>query len=175
MKDRITVVGNVANVPENRTIPSGVPVVNFRLATNQGHFDAQTGKWVEREPNWYTVSAYRGLAEHALESLHRGERVIVTGTLRLRKWESGEKKGTEAEIDAEALGHDLRWGTTQFRRDTSSRAGAGDTEPSAAGEGDDTAPGRSQWATAPLGDAGTGESSLVDASAGAPAEAPVPY
>src|SRR5690606_18919519 len=84
MKDRITVIGNIANVPERRRTAAGDTVVNFRLGANQSYFDNRAGKWVDGETNWYAVSAYRALAEHALSSLHRGERVIVTGTFRLR-------------------------------------------------------------------------------------------
>lgn len=116
MKDRITVVGNVAGSPEKRRTISGDTVVNFRLGCTQSHFDSRTGAWVDDETNWYSVSAYRTLAENALESIHQGERVIVTGTLRLRKWEAGEKKGTSADIDADALGHDLRWGRALYRK-----------------------------------------------------------
>src|SRR5690606_2100699 len=80
MKERITVVGNIATVPEQRKLGSGDTVVNFRLAANHGHWDRGAGKWVDGEASFYAVSAYRALGEHALASLHRGERVIVTGT-----------------------------------------------------------------------------------------------
>ncbi|MGV9193206.1 single-stranded DNA-binding protein [Microbacterium sp. MC2] len=116
MKERITVVGNIATVPEQRKLGSGDTVVNFRLAANHGHWDRGAGKWVDGEASFYAVSAYRALGEHALASLHRGERVIVTGTFRVREWDTGQKQGMAAEIDAEALGHDLRWGTSLFRR-----------------------------------------------------------
>ncbi|SBS70729.1 single-stranded DNA-binding protein [uncultured Microbacterium sp.] len=113
MNDRITVVGNIASVPERRQTGTGVPVAKFRLATSQRHRDAQ-GVWVDGDTNFYSVSAYRQLAEHALASLQRGQRVIVTGGFKLRTWEVGEKRGTEAEIDADALGPDLQWGTSVF-------------------------------------------------------------
>lgn len=116
MSDRITVVGNIATTPERRRTASGVTVVSFRLATNHRRRDA-TGQWVDSATNWYTVSGYRGLAEHALSSFLKGQRVIVTGSLRVRDWESNGKNGREAEIDADAFGHDLLWGTTVFARD----------------------------------------------------------
>lgn len=113
MNDRITVIGNVATVPERRQTGSGVPVARFRLATSQRHRD-DSGAWVDGHTNFYSVSAYRQLAEHALASLQRGQRVIVTGAFKVRSWEVGDKKGTEAEIDADALGPDLQWGTSVF-------------------------------------------------------------
>lgn len=116
MSDRITVVGNVATTPERRRTASGVTVISFRLATNHRRRDAN-GQWVDSATNWYTVSGYRALAEHALASFVKGQRVIVTGALRVRDWESNGKHGREAEIDADALGHDLLWGTTMFARD----------------------------------------------------------
>lgn len=124
MSDRITVVGNIATVPERRQTGTGIPVAHFRLATSQRHRDAQ-GAWVDGTTNFYSVSAYRQLAEHALASLQRGQRVIVTGALKIRTWEVGEKKGTEAEIDADALGPDLQWGTSRFtalKRETAAPA-----------------------------------------------------
>lgn len=123
MSDRITVVGNIATTPERRRTASGVTVISFRLATNHRRRDAN-GQWVDSATNWYTVSGYRGLAEHALSSFVKGERVIVTGSLRVRDWESNGKHGREAEIDADAFGHDLLWGTTVFARDVADGAAA---------------------------------------------------
>ncbi len=117
MSDHITVIGNIATHPERRRTGAGDTVISFRLATNPRYVDSRTGAWVDGPTNFYSVSAYRRLAEHALESLHRGERVIVSGKLRLRTWEAGEKKGVAPEIDADALGHDLKWGTSVFRSD----------------------------------------------------------
>jgi len=69
---------------------------------------------------WFTVTAFRRLAENAAASLEKGDRVIVQGRLRVRPWESGEKSGISVEIDADAIGHDLAWGTTVFSRSLSS-------------------------------------------------------
>lgn len=115
MTDHITIVGNIATVPERRTTSGGIPVASFRVASPRRHRD-QSGTWVDDEPNWYAVSAFRQLAEHALASFRKGERVIVTGALTLRKWESANSKGMDAEIEASACGHDLLWGTSAFSR-----------------------------------------------------------
>lgn len=118
MSDQITVVGTVANDPERRQTSTGVPVINFRLASNVRRRDEATGTWVDGHTNWYAVSAYRGLAEHALESLRKGHRVIVSGSFKLREWEANGRQGVAAEIDAVSLGHDLLWGTTVYRRES---------------------------------------------------------
>jgi len=116
MNEHITLVGNVASTPEHAQTPSGVSVLTFRLASNRRRFDAKSGTWVDAGTNWYTVSAYRRLADNARDSLGKGDSVVVTGRLRLREWESAGRRGMCAEVDAEALGPDLRWGTSRFTR-----------------------------------------------------------
>jgi single-strand DNA-binding protein len=68
------------------------------------------------ETNWYTVTAFRQLAQNVGSSVQKGDRVVVTGRLKIRKWESGQREGMVVEIDAEAIGHDLAWGTSTFTR-----------------------------------------------------------
>ncbi len=117
MSDTITITGNVATAPEHKRTPSGIPVTTFRIASAQRRYDRGTGAWVDAGTNWYTVSAFRSLADHAFQSLRKGDRVLLTGRLRLRPWDTGTKKGIAIEIDAEAIGHDLLWGTTTFVKD----------------------------------------------------------
>lgn len=124
MGDTITITGNIATEPELNTLLSGVSVTRFRLASPTRKYDRTTNTWVDGATNWYSVSAYRGLADNAAASLHKGERVVVTGRLRLRTWEADGRKGMEAEVDADALGHDLRFGTTAFQR-TGARSSGG--------------------------------------------------
>lgn len=116
MSDTITITGNIATDPTKSTLPSGVPVTRFRLASGTRRFDRETNQWVDGATNWYSVSAYRALAENSASSLRKGERVVVTGRLRLRTWDNDGHKGMDAEVDAEALGHDLRFGTSAFQR-----------------------------------------------------------
>ena len=122
MTETITITGNIATEPEQRTIAEGVRVTSFRVASPHRRFDRNAGKWVEQYTNFYTVSAFRSLGEHAYASLHQGDRVIVTGRLRLRNWDNGTRSGTSADIDADAVGHDLLWGTTTYTRDGDDRA-----------------------------------------------------
>lgn len=139
MTDHITVIGNIASIPERRELPGGGIAVGFRLASTQRRLD--NGQWVDVHTNWYSVSAYRKLAEHALSSLEKGQRVIVTGRFRVKQWESGGKTGTVAEIDADGLGPDLMFGTATFRRSST---------PAEAG----LAPATDAWATSTPGEPG---------------------
>jgi single-strand DNA-binding protein len=120
MSDTITITGNIATEPEHKRTPAGVAITTFRVASGQRRYDRNTGTWVDAHTNWYTVSAFRGLAEHAFRSLRKGDRVLLTGRLRLRAWDTGTKKGLTAEIDVEAIGHDLLFGTTRFEKDAAS-------------------------------------------------------
>ena len=141
MNDTVTILGRVGGDPNRSETAGGVPVVNFRVASPQRRYDQKTNSWIETGTNWYNVSAFRQLAEHAKVSLRSGDGVIVTGRLKLREWESGGKKGMSADIDADSIGHDLRWGTAAYAKartatvpypipadnDVSADGGAGDT------------------------------------------------
>lgn len=116
MTDLITIIGNLSADPERKTIAPGLVVTNFRVGSTARRYDKNAGHWVDLYTNWYAVSAYRTLGEHAFASLHKGERVIVSGRQRLREWDNGTRKGVTAEIEALALGHDLLWGTSRFLR-----------------------------------------------------------
>lgn len=116
MNDTVTILGRVGNDPIRSETTSGVPVVNFRMASPQRRYDAKTQAWVETGTNWYTVSAFRQLAEHVKSSVHSGDGVIVTGRLRVREWENNGRKGTSVDIEADAIGHDLRWGTSAYAK-----------------------------------------------------------
>ncbi|WP_243225494.1 single-stranded DNA-binding protein [Microbacterium sp. CIAB417] len=116
MNDTITIMGFIGNDPGGNTTATGVPVVNFRVGSTQRRYDAKTQTWIDQGTNWYNVSAYRQLAVQARASLQKGHPVIVTGRLRVRDWDNGTARGTSVDIDAEAIGHDLRWGTSAFVR-----------------------------------------------------------
>lgn len=118
MNDTVTILGRVGADPNRSETTGGVPVVNFRVASPQRRYDAKTQAWIETGTNWYNVSAFRQLADHAKASLRQGDGVIVTGRLKLREWETGGRKGLSADIDAETIGHDLRWGASAFVKAT---------------------------------------------------------
>jgi single-strand DNA-binding protein len=117
MSDIITVTGLIATDPRHLVAGEGrLPITSFRLASTQRRFDRKEQKWVDADTNWFTVTAFRQMATNAAGSLHRGDRIVVTGRMRVRDWEAGERKGTTVEIEADAVGHDLYWGTTSFTR-----------------------------------------------------------
>ena len=116
MSDRITVAGRVGKDPERRTTKAGEAWLTFRLASTPRIRDDQ-GRWGDGETSWYSVNAYGALARNAADSLHHGERVMVTGDLSVRSW-----TGTAARtvltptIRAVGIGHDLTFGTTGLIR-----------------------------------------------------------
>lgn len=116
MTDLITLTGLVATNPRHIVTSEGLTITSFRLASNQRRFDRTQNAWVDGDTNWYTITAFRQLGTHVATSVEKGQRVIVTGRVRIRDWESGEKSGTTIEIDAEAIGHDLTWGRATFTR-----------------------------------------------------------
>jgi len=117
MPDQIAVTGVIATDPRNVVIKDGgLPVTSFRLASQQRRFDREQGRWVDTETNWFTVTAFRALAENAGASLRKGDRIVVRGRLRMREWTTGERSGLNVEIEADAIGHDLAWGRTDYRK-----------------------------------------------------------
>lgn len=119
MQDTVTIIGNVATDPTQGRTAGGVPVTNFRLASTHRRFDEATQTWIDVGTNWYSVAAFRNLAENVKASLRAGDSVIVTGRMKIRAWENNGKQGTSVDIDADAVGHDLRWGTTAYRKSAS--------------------------------------------------------
>ncbi len=116
MAEKISVQGLVATTPRHLITQDGLPITSFRMASTNRRFDRTTGKWVDGETNWYTITAFRQLAINVAGSVSKGERVVVSGALRVRDWDNGERAGTSVEIEAEAIGHDLNWGTATFTR-----------------------------------------------------------
>ena len=166
MNDTITIVGTVGTDPEKK-VRNGVPITTFRVASKERRFDRATGSWVDGESNWYTVSAYRRLAEHVFESVHRRERVVLTGRLKIRNWDTGEKRGTSVDIDIEAIGHDLLFGTTTFRADDSAPAASAPVSDAWASTGADDGGWESagaQGCASPLGGDAAGVSASEDDS-----------
>jgi single-strand DNA-binding protein len=157
MSEHITVRGFVATDPQIRMAQAGFSVGNFRLAATDRRFDREANAWVDGQTNWFTVNMFRGLALNAGASLAKGMPVIVTGRLKVRPWEAGDRSGTAVEIEADSIGHDLTLGTARFSR-SSGRAGEGATggEP-AATTGDTAADGPFGEEDEPRVDRSTGE------------------
>lgn len=147
MSDHITLVGNVIGDPEERATRGGDPIAAFRLAVSERRFDRERGQWIDGHTNYYAVSAFGELGRNALASLHKGERVIVAGRLRLREWETDAKRGVSADVTADAVGHDLRWGVSSFRRPERSAGEGATTAAGASGASvAESADGADAWA-----------------------------
>lgn len=112
--DTITITGLVATEPRIFTTEDGLTIFSCRVASRSQKFDKATSKWVAGETNWYTVSAFRFLASNCASSISLGDRVVVTGRLRLKQWDNGDRHGMTAQIEADAIGHDLTWGATVY-------------------------------------------------------------
>ena len=128
MTDNITVSGLVATAPRHIVTSEGLPITSFRLASTQRRFDRSNQRWIDGETNWYTITAFRQLAINSATSVGKGDRVVLNGRLRIREWENADRSGTNIEIEADSLGHDLMWGTAQFSRTIANSAGAGGTQ-----------------------------------------------
>ena len=115
MGEHITTAGLVATTPRHIITADGLPITSFRLAASVKTFDRATAKWVE-ETNWFTITAFRQLAINTAGSVNKGDRVVVSGGLRVRDWDNGDRAGTSVEIEADSIGHDLAWGTSEFTR-----------------------------------------------------------
>ncbi|MGO3885976.1 MAG: single-stranded DNA-binding protein [Mycetocola sp.] len=124
MDERITATGIVATEPRHVVTQEGLAITTFRLAAQQRRFDREQERWISGETHWYSVSAFRRLALNCSTSLAKGDRIVVAGRLRFRQWQSESGGGTNAEIDAAAIGHDLSWGTSRFSRVLAAPGGA---------------------------------------------------
>ena len=120
----ITISGNITRDPEMRYTPSGVSKVTFGVAVNRSWRNQQSQEW-EEQTSFFNVVCWREMAENVSESLGKGSRVVVTGRLEQRSWETenGEKRSV-VEIVADEVGPSLRWATAQVTRNE--RRGGGD-------------------------------------------------
>jgi single-strand DNA-binding protein len=124
----ITVVGNLTADPELRFTPSGAAVANFTVASTPRTFDKQTNDWKDGEALFLNCSVWRQAAENAAESLTRGMRVIVTGRLKARSYETREgEKRTVFEIDVDEVGPSMKYATAKVTKTSRSGGGGGFT------------------------------------------------
>ena len=122
----ITVVGNLVDDPELRFTPSGAAVANFRIASTPRTFDRQTNEWKDGETLFMRCSVWRDAAENVAESLQRGTRVIVSGRLKSRTYETKEgEKRTVVEMEVDEVGPSLRYATAKVTRTQRSGGGGG--------------------------------------------------
>jgi single-strand DNA-binding protein len=129
MSESFTVSGLVATTPRHLVTQEGLPITSFRLASSKRRFDRAKKIWVEGETNWFTINSFRQLAINSASSISKGDRIVVSGRLKVRDWDNGERSGTSVEIEADCLGHDLVWGTSEFSRTVLVREDPEDDEP----------------------------------------------
>jgi single-strand DNA-binding protein len=144
----ITVIGNLTADPELRFTPSGAAVANFTVASTPRTFDKNTNEWKDGEALFLNCSVWRQAAENAAESLTRGMRVIGSGRLKARSYETREgEKRTVFEIDVDEVGPSLKYATAKVTKTTRSGGQGGG---GFSGGGDDP------WASSPQGGAPAG-------------------
>jgi single-strand DNA-binding protein len=122
----ITVIGNLTDDPELRFTPSGAAVAKFRVASTPRYLDRQSGEWKDGEPLFLSCTVWRQAAENVAESLQRGARVIVSGRLRQRSYETREgEKRTVIELEVDEVGPSLRYATAKVQKMSRSGGGGG--------------------------------------------------
>jgi single-strand DNA-binding protein len=117
MRTTVTFEGNLADDPQVRFTPSGKQITEITVLVNQRR-QTSDGEWVDAEPTRHVVRAFKTLAENVAESLAKGDRVIVHGTVTTEAWtdkQTGEKR-TAQRVLAEIVGPSLRWATTRIAK-----------------------------------------------------------
>jgi single-strand DNA-binding protein len=153
----ITVVGNLTADPELRFTPSGAAVANFTVASTPRIFDRQSSEWKDGEALFLRCNIWREAAENVAESLTRGSRVIVTGRLKQRSFETREgEKRTVFEVEVEEIGPSLKYATAKVNKANRSGGGGGGFGGGGGGGGGsrpaasaNNAPAEDPWGSAP--------------------------
>ena len=145
----ITLIGNLVDDPELRFTPSGAAVAKFRVASTPRYLDKATNEWKDGESLFLQCQIWRQAAENVAESLTKGMRVILSGRLKQRSYETKEgEKRTVFEVEVDEVGPSLRNATAKVTR--TQRAGGGAAAPAADSFNDDP------WAAASTSPAGGG-------------------
>jgi single-strand DNA-binding protein len=150
----ITVIGNLTADPELRFTPAGAAVANFTVASTPRTFDRQSNEWKDGEALFMRCNIWREAAENVAESLTRGSRVIVSGRLKQRSYETREgEKRTVMELEVDEIGPSLKYATAKVNKASrggggggggfGSSGGSGGGRPAAGSGGDDP------WGSAP--------------------------
>jgi single-strand DNA-binding protein len=123
---QITIAGNLVDDPELRFTPAGQPVARFRVASTPRFLDKNTNEWKDGDSLFLTCNVWRQAAENAAESLTRGMRVIVSGRLRQRSYETKEgEKRTVYEVEVDDVGPSLRNASAKVNKVVRSGDGGG--------------------------------------------------
>ncbi len=144
----LTIIGNLTQDPELRFTPSGAAVANFTVASTPRQFDRQSNEWKDGETLFMRCSVWRDAAENVAESLTRGSRVIVSGRLKSRSYETKEgEKRTVVEMEVDEVGPSLRYASAKV---TKTQRGGGGFGGQGGGGGQQAARSEADpWATGP--------------------------
>ena len=157
----ITIIGNLTGDPELRFTPSGAAVANFTVASTPRQFDKASNDWKDGETLFMRCSVWRDAAENVAESLQRGTRVLVSGRLKSRSYETKEgEKRTVVELDVDEVGPSLKYATAKVNRTQRGTGGGGfngggqsgggggaASDPAGQSGGGRNAPAEDPWAT----------------------------
>ena len=156
----ITIIGNLTGDPELRFTPSGAAVANFTVASTPRQFDRTSNDWKDGETLFMRCSVWRDAAENVAESLQRGTRVLVSGRLKSRSYETKEgEKRTVVEMDVDEVGPSLKYATAKVNRTQRGTGGGGFNSGSQGSQGSQ-------------GSGGQGGGSTSGGASGAPADDP---
>ncbi len=151
----ITVVGNLTADPELRFTPSGAAVANFTVAATPRTFDRQSGEWKDGEALFMRCNVWRQAAENVAETLTRGMRVMATGRLKQRSFETREgEKRTVVELEVDEVGPSLKYATAKVNKVSRVSGGGGFGSGGSAGSGG--GPSDDPWGSAPMAGTGSG-------------------
>jgi single-strand DNA-binding protein len=162
----ITIIGNLTADPELRFTPSGAAVANFTVASTPRQFDRTSNEWKDGETLFMRCSVWRDAAENVAESLQRGTRVLVSGRLKSRSYETKEgEKRTVIELDVEEVGPSLKYATAKVNRTQRGSGGGGFNGGGQGGQGG------SQGGGSNAGSSGQGAPNVDPWATGSPAPA----
>jgi len=148
----ITVIGNLTADPELRFTPSGAAVANFTVASTPRAFDKASGEWKDQEALFMRCNIWRQAAENVAETLTRGARVIVSGRLKQRSYETREgEKRTVVELEVDEIGPSLKYATAKINKVSRGGGGGG-----FGGSGSSGGPSDDPWGSAPMAGSGGG-------------------
>lgn len=155
----LTVIGNLTSDPELRFTPSGSAVANFTVASTPRTFDRQSNEWKDGETLFLRAAVWREAAENVAESLTKGMRVIVSGRLKSRSYETKEgEKRTVIELEVDEIGPSLRYANVKVNRTQRSNQGGqgagGFTSQGPGGQPGQSSPQDDPWATPQTSNAG---------------------
>jgi single-strand DNA-binding protein len=136
----INLVGNLTADPEFKVTSGGVAVVRFRLACSRRIFDRTANEWRDGDPAFFSVTAWRQLAQNVHTSLRKGDRAVVVGRMRQSTYEnSNNEKRISWDVEADAVGAELSWSYAQVQRTRRPAADAQEATDTASGfAGDDS-------------------------------------